>query len=415
MLKDKYKKRWITPLLKKMVKESPVTVLTGARQVGKTTLLQHELKNSWQYFSLDNYDVQGQLQRNPELILQGHSHIILDEVQKVPEIFPLIKSAVDGDPEKRFVLSGSANLLLMSNISESLAGRAEFLDLEPMTKAELLNNPPPDIILHLLKDQDLNPGKTEFSDYELEDIVWRGGMPAVLSRQEPDSLVRWREGFITSYLERDLRQISQTDNLADFKKLMQLAALRAGTILNQSDLARDAGLTQPTTHRYLNLLEISRLMMRLPVYRMSRNLRLIKSPKIMWVDSGLAYHLAGFYNTDQIKQSHEWGNMVECFVFGQLKAVASLLTPKPNIYYWRTRKGDEVDLIIEYGNSITAFEIKATTRVRYEDTKSLQLFMNNHSLKSCGILLYNGNEIKKLGDRLFAMPICMLWKEKDKG
>jgi len=411
MLKEQYKRRWITPFLKKMVAESPVTVLTGARQVGKTTLLQHELKNSWQYFSLDNYDVQGQLQRNPELILEGHSHIILDEVQKVPEIFPLIKSAVDRDAKKRFVLSGSANLLLMSTISESLAGRAEFLDLDPMTKAELSDNPPPQIIVHLLEGQALNPGQGEFSEYALDDIVWRGGMPAVLSRQEPDSLVRWREGFITSYLERDLRQLSQIDNLADFKKLMKLAALRAGNILNQSNLARDAGLTQPTTHRYLNLLEISRLMMRLPVYRSSRNLRLIKSPKIMWVDSGLAYHLAGYYNTDQIQQTHEWGNMLECFVFGQLKAIASLLTPKPNIYYWRTQKGDEIDLIIEYGNSITAFEIKAASQVRYEDTRSLQLFMTNHSSKSLGIVLYNGKEIKKLGDRLFAMPICVLWQE----
>ena len=410
MLNNEYKKRWITPLLRKMVEESPVTVLTGARQVGKTTLILHELKNSWQYFSLDDYDVQTQLKRNPELILEGHSHIIIDEAQRIPEIFPLIKLAGDRNPQKRFVLSGSTNLLLMANISESLAGRAEFLDMEPMTRAEILSKKPPEIILNILKEKDLDFKKIKFSEYKLKEIVWNGGMPAVLNRIEPDSLVRWREGYIASYLERDLRQLSQIDKLPDFRKVMQLAALRAGNILNQSDLARDAGLTQPTTHRYLNLLEISRLMVRLPAYRASRNLRLVKSPKIMWVDSGLACHLAGFYNSEQIKQSREWGNMLECFVFGQLKTITSLLTPKPNLYYWRTQKGDEVDLIIEYGNYVAAFEIKASSRVKYEDTKGLQIFMKNYPRRSLGILLYNGKEIKKMGDTLFAVPIGALWE-----
>ena len=392
-----------------MVHESQVVVLTGARQVGKSTLILHELKDGWQYFSVDDLDIQAQLKKNPELILEASDQIILDEVQKVPEIFPSIKLSVDRNPQKRFVLSGSANMALMSRISESLAGRAEYLDLEPMSRAEMEGKGPSEVFLKILGGEEIKIEDSKQAGNNLSEEVWKGGMPIVLQRNNLNGLVRWREGYIISYLERDLRQLSQIENLADFKKLMQVSALHAGKILNQSEMARDIGLTQPTTHRYLNLLEISRLMIRLAAYRTSRTVRLVKSPKIMWVDSGIACHLAGFFTPGDLIQSREWGNFLECFVFGQLKALAALLSPKPTFYYWRTQKGDEVDLVIEYGKNVIPVEIKGAKNAMYQDTRGLQAFLEYHPDTRIAILLYAGSVSKKMGKNICAVPISMLW------
>ena len=400
-----YKKRWIAGLLKAVIAESPVTVISGARQVGKTTLLRNELKAPWHFLSLDDYDVQSQLKRDPAVILENHSHLILDEVQRMPELFPLIKSSVDKNPDKRCVLSGSANLLLMSKVSESLAGRAEYLDIEPMSRGECAESSPPESLISLITGrQPVFRGQYVMID-ALPDAVWKGGMPVILHRDSAVSLNRWRDGYTAAYLERDLRQLSQVENLADFKKLMQAAALYTGGIVNQSSLARDTGLTQPTVHRYLNLLEMGKMIHRLPVYRAGRTSRLAKSPKMMWADSGLACHLAGFYEADTLRKSREWGRMLECFVYSQLRALCALISPKPVFYTWRTQKGEEADLIIEYGQRATVIEIKSSTRARYEDTAGLQRFRKECPVPSAGILFYNGSDVLQMGEGLAAVPL----------
>jgi len=400
-----YKKRWISGLLKTVIAESPVTVISGARQVGKTTLLRHELKAPWHFLSLDDYDVQLQLKRDPAVILENHTHLILDEVQRMPELFPLIKSSVDKNPDKRFVLSGSANLLLMSRVSESLAGRAEYLDIEPMSRAECAENRPPESLISLITGHDPAFRGQYAMIQALPDAVWKGGMPVILHREAEDSLNRWRDGYTAAYLERDLRQLSQVEHLADFKKLMQAAALHTGGIINQSSLARDTGLSQPTVHRYLNLLEMGKMIHRLPVYRASRTTRLVKSPKLMWADSGLACHLAGFYKPVTLSMSREWGRMLECFVYSQLRALCALISPKPVFYTWRTQRGEEADLIIEYGQHVTAIEVKSSNRARYEDTAGLQRFRRECPVPSAGILFYNGSEVVRMGEGLAAVPL----------
>lgn len=408
MAQNSFIKRHVTPVLKKMVQESPVTVLTGMRQVGKSTLLQHEFAQDWAYLSFDDLDAVRQIKQDPEVLLNTADRMILDEAQKVPEIFSVLKRIVDRNTAKRFIVSGSANILLMSRVTESLAGRAEFVDLYPMTASELGESKPRIEMKTLFDMKGLSAGQTVEKTGGLENALWRGGMPVVLQRKSEDGLVRWREGYITSYLERDLRQLAQIDQLADFKKLMQILALRNGRILNQSEIARDAGLSQPTAHRYINLLETTGHIYRLPAYRTNRTAQLIKSPKLIWTDSGLAAHIAGYYSPSALKTGREWGAFFESYVISQLKFVLGLMTPVPRIFYWRTRSNIEVDLVIEYGNRLVPVEIKASGQAGLNDTEGLQAFMQLFPEVSHGIVLYAGDRIVQLGHHLTAVPFGAL-------
>lgn len=393
-----------------MSAESPVTVLTGARQVGKSTLLLHEFDRHWKYISLDDYDTLTQARRDPRILIESAHALVFDEAHRVPDLFPAIKMAIDSDKAMRVVLSGSANLLLMAKISESLAGRAEFLELGPMTVGEMRGNSPPDWLNCIFEKGTFMFSNSYTHESDLAMKVWRGGMPEILRRNVSEQILRWREGYVTSYLERDLRQLSQIDNLTDFRRLMKTAALWSGQVMNKSAIARDLGLSQPTTHRYLNLLDVSALVGLLPAYGSNRAVRLVKSPKLIWHDSGIAAHLAGYFSADDLLRNREWGGMLECFVYSQLYPLCCRMSPTPRIYYWRTRKGEEVDFVIEQGRKLLAIEVKAGSRVGYDDTRGLQTFMQSYPQTTVGIVLYSGSKVEKMSDKIFAVPLASLWQ-----
>ncbi len=406
-----YVPRWAASRLHAILAEARVTVLTGARQVGKSTLMAHELGPEWATFTLDDLDIQAQVQRDPDVLLQASRYVALDEAHCVPALFSAVKRIVDHDRSRRFILSGSANLLLMSRTTESLAGRAEFVHLLPLSWGELNRHPVPGWLEQALEGQPINEqsgGGAEQVVAELGQRVWRGGMPEGLYRPDAASLVRWREGYIRSYLERDLRQLSQIENLPDFKRLMSLAALRSGRVLNQSELARDAGLSQPTAHRYLGLLEVSEQCRRLPAYRSSAATSIVKSPKLMWTDTGIGAHCAGLNSVDDLMASREWGAMLETHIGHQLRAVCELWDPPGELYFWRTRAGEEVDFVIRRGRHLLAFEVKAGGRVRFEDTAGLQAFMRSHPACAAGVLLYGGASFQVLAKHLYAVPLGWL-------
>jgi len=407
-----YHPRWTAPLLKTMIKEAPIVVLTGPRQVGKSTLLRNELADHFKLFDLDDLDLLEQIKRDPNPFLSISDYLIFDEAQRAPELLVSIKKLVDTHPEKRIILSGSANLLLMSKVTDSLAGRAQFLHLAPMTVAELNTRKPPLWLEYLLlhgrfkPEQILNNSKTHAWNTSR---IWQGGMPVTLQRQKPDSLVRWREGYIESYLERDLRQLSQIDSLTDFRRLMKLAALRNGQILNQSEIARDAAISQPTTHRYLSLLETSEWTYSLPPFLSNKSVQVMKRPKIHWFDTGIAAHLQSWYDTKVLLESRELGALLETFAVNQIRPLCGLLTPKAELFFWRLRDGTEVDLVIQRGSTIIALEIKSSLKARYQDIRGLQKFITLHERCSCGLLLYSGTKVEKMTDKIWAIPITALF------
>ena len=400
-----YRPRWLTPLLRQATQDHPVVVLSGARQVGKSTLLrQADPFGQWPYRTLDDFQVMEQARREPHSLWAGVNALIIDEVQKAPQLLPAVKQAIDSRPgHYRFILSGSANLLLMSQVSESLAGRAIYLLLDPITLGEMGQEAPPTLLQQALSGRELTlPSLPPPPDPAR--CVLRGFLPALLALSRPESWLRWWEGYIATYLERDLRQISQIDSLLDYRRVMELLALRTGQLLNQSEIGRDGAISQPTVHRYLNLLEASHLFQRLLPFTANHTGRLLKSPRIFWADAGLAAFLAGYYDEASLRQSREFGFFFETLIYHHLRVLVNLLTPRAKIYSWRTQNGDEVDFVIEYGRKLVAIEVKLTDNPGYRHTSGLRQFIQAHPDCVWGFLLHGGPQISQLGEKIIALP-----------
>jgi len=402
---EQYYDRWLTPQLVAAIDVHPVVVLTGARQVGKSTLLRHAKPFAdWRYHTLDNYDTLAQAKDDPTSLWAGTSEVVIDEVQRLPALLLDIKQAVDQQPGKyRFVLSGSANLMLLRHVSESLAGRAGYFVLNPMTRGEENRVPPPSLLDRALAGQ--WPDEAQLSPPPSPTpLLLRGFMPRLLYTTEPASWVRWWEGYIRTYLERDLRQISQIASLIDFRRLMGLLALRTGQVLNQADVGREAGLTQPTARRYLNLLETTYLFERLPSFTAGRGKRLVKSPRVFWMDPGLPVFLSGYFDLESLEKARELGSFFETMIHQHLRVWAELQTPRARIYYWRTHSGQEVDFVIEQGHRLLGVEVKMAATAKYEHTRGLQAFLKAHPQAVGGVVIYGGESIKRLHERIVACP-----------
>jgi len=398
--------RWITPALQDASRDHAVVVLTGARQVGKSTLLLNAKPfRDWRFLNMDDFDTLRQARQNPAALWAGADRVVLDEVQKAPELLPAIKQAVDRHPGRyRFVLSGSANLLLMRQVSESLAGRAVYYVLDPMTLGETHQAVQPDILTRALSGDWLPEATLPDPLPDPVPLLLRGLMPALLTLTSPQAWARWWDGYVATYLERDLRQVSQIDALLDFRRLMQFVALRSGQLLNQSELARDAQLSQPTVHRYLNILETTHLFERLPVYTTSHPTRLLKSPKAFWNDTGLAIFLSGYFEEGDLGKSREFGAFFETLIYHHLRVLTRLMTPAGRLYFWRTQTGVGVDFVLEHGRHLLAIEVKRSDNPGYGDAAGLRAFLSEYPNASGGLLVHGGREIRRLDEKILAIP-----------
>jgi predicted AAA+ superfamily ATPase len=405
-----YYPRWLTPVLRSACEAHPVVVLTGARQVGKSTLLRRaEPFSRWRYLTMDDFDTLRQTRDNPERLWAGANQVVLDEVQKAPGLLPAIKRAVDEHPGRyRFVLSGSANLLLMGKVSESLAGRAVYLVLDPLTLGELHGQPPSSLLSETLAGRWPEEGTISEAPPDPLPLLQRGLMPALLQLPSAEDHLRWWDGYVATYLERDLRQMSQVESLVDFRRVMALLALRTGQLLNQSGVARDAGLSQPTIHRYVNLLEATHLFERVPAYRGSHTTRLLKSPRIFWSDVGLAVFLAGYFSVDELAGARELGAFFETLIYQHLRVCCSLLTPRGRLHFWRTQRGDEVDFVVQHGRRVLGIEVKMSDAPGYRHTAGLAKFLDDHPQAVGGVLLHGGEQIRRLDERIVAVPWTLL-------
>jgi predicted AAA+ superfamily ATPase len=240
------------------------------------------------------------------------------------------------------------------------------------------------------------------------EYILRGFMPQLLMLNSSQSWTRWWDGYVATYLERDLRQVAQIDALLDFRRVMELAALRSGQLINQSDLARDARLSQPTTHRYLNLLETTYLFDRLPAYTASRTTRLLKSPKAFFNDPALAVFLSGYYELDDLLKAREYGAYFETFIYHHLRILARLMIPAGRLHFWRTLEGNEVDFVLEYGRRFLAIEVKLTDSLGYRDTAGLRLFLEHHPETSGGLVVYCGKQIRRMDEKIIAVPWSLI-------
>jgi hypothetical protein len=381
----------------------PAVVVTGARQTGKTTLARDLAPARRRYVSLDDLDAADAARRDPDALVGGAEAITLDEVQREPELLRAVKRAIDRRRRPgQFLLTGSANLLLMRQVSESLAGRASYLTLWPMTRREqrgLGRCGRWDALLEA-RDEDwldlLAAGSDEAEDWRA--LARRGGFPtpAIHMQTARDRSV-WFDGYVRTYLERDLQDLSSIAALPDFRRLMRAACLRLGQLVNQTELGRDVALPQPTVHRYLNLLETSYLLVRLPAYAVNRTKRLIKSPKLYWGDTGVALHLA--------EGAEPNGAHLENLVLTDLLAWRDARLERAEVFYWRTAVGEEVDLVVETAGRLLPIEVKTTTRPRLRDAAHLRALHAEYGKKArAGLLLHTGSAIEWLAPDVLAAP-----------
>jgi uncharacterized protein len=395
--------RAITDSLKNHLRVMPAVVVTGARQTGKSTVALGDTGGGRKYFSFDDLDVVETARRDPDALLGGTQAITLDEVQREPDLLRAVKRAIDRKRKPgRFLLTGSANLLLMRQVSESLAGRASYLTLWPMTRREQLGLGRGGVWEELLATRDeewldllaAQPDRSE----DWRALALRGGFPtpAVHLKSAPDRAI-WFDGYTRTYLERDLQNLSAISALPDFRRLMRAASLRLGQMVNQTELSRDIALAQPTVHRYLNLLETSYLLVRLPAYAVNRTKRLIKSPKLYWGDTGLALHLAG--------SSQPEGAHLENLVLHDILVWRDARPDQADVFYWRTATGEEVDFVIETNGRLLPIEIKSSARPRLADIRHLRSLRDEYGKKArAGLLLHTGNTLAWLAPDVLAVP-----------
>lgn len=405
---NRYRPRELRHLLQQTLRQTPVTVISGLRQAGKSTFLQNEAQvcENRAYSTLDDFDALESAQADPGRFLCRAEQMALDEAQRLPELFLPLKRAVDEDRRPgRFVLTGSANLLLLKQVADSLAGRAFYAVLHPLNRRELLGRlEQPPVLARFLTD-----GKWPEVDLPPLDEaeVLRGGFPEVALNPEVNRQL-WFDGFERSYLERDVRDLRRVEDLAAFRRLLRLSALRVGSVLNASGLARDVKLSEATVRRHLDLLETLMVIHRLPPFLGNRSSRLIKSPKLYFADSGLAAHLAGVLELGASPLEPSRGALLENFVLQNLMAALEPHLIGVRFYFWHEQSRQEVDFVLEFGRQVVAIEVKAKGRVESGDVKGLQDFLQRTPDCVAGVLGYSGREVLPLGDRLWAVPLQVL-------
>ncbi len=352
--------REISEKLNQFAKEFPAIVLTGARQVGKSSLLAKLFPN-YQCISLD-LPANAELAKfAPESFLTKYNPpLIIDEIQYAPELLRYIKIWIDKHRELRgqFLITGSQKFELMKNVTESLAGRAGIIELLPLSFREILSAKP----------------------YSLENLIFRGGYPE-LYQDDSRSAVYFYQSYLSTYLERDIRTLLRVSSLSDFGRFLKILALRAGQIVNKADIARDTGVSAVTVNEWLNLLVISNQITLLEPYFNNKTKRLTKSPKLYFNDTGVLSSLLGITSETDLLKMPNIGAIWENTVFIELLKTEQLFYSAENLYFWRDSQGVEVDFLIERAGTIQLIEVKLSEHPTAHDLKNIDKVIKTFDAK----------------------------------
>lgn len=406
--------RNIQPRVLEALADTPVVLLSGPRQAGKTTLVRQLSGSERRYLTLDDELTRLAAKEDPVGFIRSLDSAVIDEIQRAPNLLLAIKKAVDEDRRAgRFLLTGSANLMALPSIADSLAGRMETLVLLPLAQCEIAANPESSLtwLDTLFADGMLAATQPAVGD-ELVEKVIRGGYPEALSREDNRRRKTWAKQYIDSLIQRDIKDIASIDKLDQVPRLMRALAQTAGQLCNYSQLGGQVGIDHKTASKYIAVFEQMYLMQRIPVWSGNRLSRLLKTPKLQFLDSGLLSVLVDF--SDPLQQRKLFGLLLENFVYAELRKQLTWAEGEYGIFYYRDKDRNEVDFVIEnVSGDIIGIEVKAAASVSVNDLVGLKKLASlaPHEFKA-GVVLYDGIETlpvgKTNGRPLWAVPISTL-------
>ena len=402
--------------LREALQDTPVVLLHGPRQSGKTTLAKKvgdELGRA--YISFDDTVQVAAAEADPKgFIADIEGPVTLDEVQRVPSLFTSIKAAVDEDRQPgRFLLAGSTNVPLVPHLADSLAGRLEVLPLLPLSQCEI-EGVPARLLSSLLATVPLaRMPKTGYQrlGIKLAERIIAGGYPAALMHPKQSRRSSWYKNYVTAIIQRDVRSLANLASLDALPRLLQITAAQTAQLLNVAGLASPFQLSRPTIRDYVTLLEQVFLIDELPAWYVNRHKRLVKTRKVHLGDTGVAAALLGYGGKDLYGDREYYGQLLETFVLQELKRQASGSAVDVHFYHFRDRDGYEVDVVLESGpRKIVGIEVKASSTVVQRDFRGLRKLASSAPGFILGIVFYDGDAIVPFGEHMKAVPIAALWR-----
>lgn len=409
-------RRNISGVLIEALSDTPVVFLQGPRQSGKSTLARAiaETKHPAQYLSLDDAAVLSAARADPQGFIAGlYGPVVLDEVQRVPDLFLAIKREVDRHRNPgQFLLTGSADVFLIPKVSESLAGRVEILTLWPLSQGELINH------REGFVDKAFGDSSPRIQDgiigrKEVVERVLTGGYPEITTRKSRTRQQAWFGSYVTTILQRDIRDLASIEGLTDLPRLLSLLAARSSQIPNFSDLSRNMSMSQSTLKRYITLLEATFLVHRLPAWFRNIGKRIVKSPKMMLCDSGLVTYLLGHDYLRLLNDPQALGQILESFVAMEVLKQIGWSRTNPRLFHYRTHGQREVDLVLEdRAGRVVGIEVKSSSSLRSDASAGMKDLADSCGERFIrGIILYLGDSIVPLDRDIHAVPLQALWSQ----
>jgi hypothetical protein len=390
--------------------DTPVVMLIGPRQCGKTTLVRQFVDEEREYVTLDDDTVLEAARNDPAGFVRGFDLVTIDEVQRAPELLRAIKRSVDSDRRPgRFLLTGSANILTLPQVSESLAGRMEIVNLMPISRAEILGKEPT-FLKMAFNGKLVKPGPGMEGD-QLVHAVLVGGYPEMLRREDSRRRQAWARDYVKAIVQRDVRDIAEVEKLDQLPRLLQALAHQSGQLTNFTQIGGQIGMDDKTTRKYTGILEQLFLVQRVSPWFRNELKRLIKTPKLHFVDSGLLAALLALTAEQIAKNRSAFGAVLETFVFSEVTKQTTWSEDSYTLHHYRDKDQDEVDIVVENEQgTLVGIEVKASATVHASDFKGMRKLLDicGDDLK-LGLVLYDGTKIVPFGDRLFAAPISCLW------